>query len=242
MGIAEQSVQNAVGQRRFPDRIMPFVDGKLRGQDHRPLSIPVLQDLQQGKSGDRIQRLKTEVVWMESKGPICSGSVWERPPLPLGGLIGPMSVGLSVRFKNAFAIVRHVPLRVNIDVASNLTRPMRYSHAVRHSTLKKVLPPESRSVAQVSRETGINYQTIRNWIKQSKSGFFDGGLHGSSPRRLTPKEKYELVVEAAGIGDDNLSEFLRGRCLHTEHLTIWDQELRIMLDKLPTGTLTRALL
>ena len=108
---------------------------------------------------------------------------------------------------------------------------MRYSHAVRHSILKKVLPPESRSVAEVSRETGINYQTIRNWIKQSQSGTFDGGLHDSSPRQLTPKEKYELVVEAAGIGDDNLGEFLRERGLHTEHLTIWDQELRDMVDK-----------
>jgi len=29
---------------------------------------------------------------------------------------------------------------------------MRYSHAVRHSVLKKVLPPESRSIAEVSRE------------------------------------------------------------------------------------------
>lgn len=39
---------------------------------------------------------------------------------------------------------------------------MGYSHAVRHSILKKVLPPESRNIAEVSRETGINHQTIRN--------------------------------------------------------------------------------
>ena len=39
------------------------------------------------------------------------------------------------------------------------------------------------------------------------------------------------MVEAAGIGDDNLGEFLRERGLHTEHLTIWDQELRDMVDK-----------
>ena len=64
---------------------------------------------------------------------------------------------------------------------------MGYSHAVRHSILKKVLPPESRSVAEVSRETGIHYQTIRNWIKQSESGTLDGGLHDNSPRRLTLK-------------------------------------------------------
>nr|WP_244147982.1 helix-turn-helix domain-containing protein [Prosthecochloris aestuarii] len=57
------------------------------------------------------------------------------------------------------------------------------------------------------------------------------GTQDSCPRFLTPKEKYELVVEAAGIDDEQLGEFLRERGLHTEHLTIWDQELRDMVDK-----------
>ena len=107
---------------------------------------------------------------------------------------------------------------------------MGYSHAVRHSVLKKVLPPESRSLAQVSQETGVNEQTIRNWLKQSKSGILTSKRAASSPRSLTPKEKYQLVVEAAGIDDEHLGEFLRERGLHSEHLTIWDQELRDMID------------
>ena len=107
---------------------------------------------------------------------------------------------------------------------------MGYSHAVRHGVLKKVLPPESRSIAQVSQETGVNEQTIRNWLKQSKSGILTSKRAASSPRSLTPKEKYQLVVEAAGIDDEHLGEFLRERGLHSEHLTIWDQELRDMID------------
>ena len=59
----------------------------------------------------------------------------------------------------------------------------------------------------------------------------DGGLHDTSPRRLTPKEKCELVVDAVGIPDEKLGEFLRERGLQTEHLTIWDQELRDMTGK-----------
>ena len=79
---------------------------------------------------------------------------------------------------------------------------MGYSHPVRHSIWKIVLPPESRSVAEVSRETGIHYQTIRNWIKQSESGIWTVDFtrlgHAES---LIPKEKHESVVEAAGITD-----------------------------------------
>jgi hypothetical protein len=47
---------------------------------------------------------------------------------------------------------------------------------------------------------------------------------------MTPKEKYQLVLEAAGIDNEQLGVFLRERGLHSEHLTIWDQELREMID------------
>ncbi|NTU50084.1 MAG: transposase, partial [Desulfobulbaceae bacterium] len=70
---------------------------------------------------------------------------------------------------------------------------MGYSHAVRQSILKKVLRPEGRSIVEVSQETGVNEQTIRNWIKRSESGIFDDGNQDSCPRFLTPREKYQLV-------------------------------------------------
>ena len=40
-----------------------------------------------------------------------------------------------------------------------------------------------------------------------------------------------MVVEAAGIDDEQLGEFLRQRGLHSEHLIMRDQELRDMIDK-----------
>ncbi len=107
---------------------------------------------------------------------------------------------------------------------------MGYSRAVRSSVLKKVLPPDGRSIVEVSRETGINDQTIRNWIKKSESGILPDGSQESSPRFMSPKEKYQLVLEAAGIDNEQLGGFLRERGLHSEHLTIWDQELREMID------------
>ncbi len=47
---------------------------------------------------------------------------------------------------------------------------MEYSRAVRSRVLKKVLPPDARSIAEVTRETGNNDQTIQNWVKKSESG------------------------------------------------------------------------
>jgi transposase len=42
---------------------------------------------------------------------------------------------------------------------------MKYSIGYRNSVLRKVLPPESRSVASVAREMGINNLTIHHWLK-----------------------------------------------------------------------------
>ena len=49
---------------------------------------------------------------------------------------------------------------------------MNYSTGFKNSVLKKVLPPENRSISEVSKETGVSDQTIRNWLKVIKDDNF----------------------------------------------------------------------
>ena len=102
---------------------------------------------------------------------------------------------------------------------------MRYSRAIKESVLKKVLPPEKRSVREVSREYGINEQTIRNWIEQVGNGILnlDAEL---GPKYLGSAEKFHLVLEAAGVPENELGTWIREKGLHSEHLQLWQQELR----------------
>ena len=51
---------------------------------------------------------------------------------------------------------------------------MKYSTAFRANILKKVLPPENRSVLEVSRENGLSTQTIYTWLKRAKDGTLEG--------------------------------------------------------------------
>ena len=44
----------------------------------------------------------------------------------------------------------------------------RYSEERKASVLKKLLPPNNRSVADVAREEGISEPTLYNWRKQAK--------------------------------------------------------------------------
>jgi len=106
---------------------------------------------------------------------------------------------------------------------------MRYSRSVKVSILKKILPPEGQSIRSVSKETGVSEQTIRKWKKQIKNGKFSSETDEKSPRNYSPNEKYHLVIEAARLSGEDLGGFLRERGLHTEHLTLWDQELREMI-------------
>ena len=101
---------------------------------------------------------------------------------------------------------------------------MRYSRAIKESVLKKVLPPEKRSVREVGNEYGISEQTIRNWIEQVSNGILslDSEL---GPKYLSSAEKFHLVLEAAGIPEGELGAWIREKGLHSEHLQLWQQEL-----------------
>jgi transposase-like protein len=108
---------------------------------------------------------------------------------------------------------------------------MEYSRSIKIGVLKRVLPPESKSIRGTSRKFGISEQTIRNWIKQKKDGIFDTVQVDKSLRHLSSKEKYQLLMESARLPEEKLGEFLRERGLHSEHLKLWDQELREMVTK-----------
>jgi transposase-like protein len=105
---------------------------------------------------------------------------------------------------------------------------MGYSRAVKVSILRRVLPPNNEGISKVSEEMGITDQTIRNWVKAASR---DGvKLEESTPRFMSAQEKYLLIKEAASIPATDKGVFLRERGLHSEHLTLWDQELRDIMN------------
>jgi len=106
---------------------------------------------------------------------------------------------------------------------------MPYSRSVKMGILKKVLPPERRSIKSISKETGISSQTIRNWIKKANSASLDDKESEKSPRNLSSSEKYQLLMESKKIPKKELGEFLRKRGLHSQHLILWEQELQDMV-------------
>ncbi len=103
---------------------------------------------------------------------------------------------------------------------------MRYSSGMKAAIIKRILPPNEEPVRDVSNETGIHPATIYLWKKQAAEGMLDLGDSEVRPRDRSPGEKLTLLLESKSIEVENHGEWLRSHGLHTEHLPLWEQELR----------------
>ncbi len=103
---------------------------------------------------------------------------------------------------------------------------MKYSTGFRNNVLKKVLPPENRSIAEVSKETGVSDQTIRNWLSKLKNDSLNPQDGEISPEQRSPAEKMSLIFESRSLSSEAKGEWLRKNGIHSEHLILWEQELR----------------
>jgi len=109
---------------------------------------------------------------------------------------------------------------------------MRYSRGFKEAVLKKVLPPESRSVKEVGKEVGVNSWTIYQWMRSAREGTLAETGGELRPRDRNPGEKLRLVIEGNALSEEQRGEWLREQGLHSEHLSEWEQELRdIVTDK-----------
>jgi transposase len=109
---------------------------------------------------------------------------------------------------------------------------MRYSNGFRQGILKRVLPPASQAIHEVSQEVGISEQTIRNWMEKARNGSLDQTDGEIAPSDRQASEKLKLVIESKSIEPELMGEWLRGQGLHSEHIALWEQELAtIVADK-----------
>lgn len=92
--------------------------------------------------------------------------------------------------------------------------------------MKKVLPPENSPISEVSKETGVSEQTIRNWLLKLKNDNLDPKAGEVSPEQRSSSEKMSLLFESKSLSSEAKGEWLRKNGIHSEHLVLWEQELR----------------
>ncbi len=111
---------------------------------------------------------------------------------------------------------------------------MRYSEGFRNSVLKKVLPPENRNINVVAREMGLNPVTSRSWLTKLRDGKIGSDSEETEPTPLgrPASEKLHLLLESRTLTEEQKGDWLRRHGMHTEHLSLWEQELEdLVTDK-----------
>ena len=101
-----------------------------------------------------------------------------------------------------------------------------------------MLPPQSLAVRDVALEFGISEQAINGWLKLVKEGKLTAEAEDAGPRYKPASEKLALLLESKLFDADRRGEWLREKGLHSEHLTLWEQELRELMDDKMTNDKT----
>jgi transposase-like protein len=92
--------------------------------------------------------------------------------------------------------------------------------------------PGAVTATELARETGIPQPTLSRWLrgaaslrlvssKPDTSNEETAATEAKRPQDWSPKERMRFVLEADGLGDQELGELLRRRGVHREQLEAW---------------------
>jgi transposase-like protein len=96
----------------------------------------------------------------------------------------------------------------------------RYSPERKSAILKKLLPPLSLSVAEVSKQENISNVTLYTWRKQLlEKGVVVPDSH--SPEQWSAEAKLAVVAETLTLSEVELSEYCRKKGLFPEQIRDW---------------------
>ena len=98
---------------------------------------------------------------------------------------------------------------------------MKYSKEYRESILRRIMPPNSESIARIAKEEGISEQTLRNWQKRARrDGYAAPGTDAQSEEWST-QDKFVIVVETVSMNESELAEYARKKGLYVEQIKAW---------------------
>ena len=97
----------------------------------------------------------------------------------------------------------------------------RYSKEFKENIIKKMFPPESKSVNELSSETGVSPQTLYSW-RQKALGEGTAAVGSNEPAHKWSNEaKLAVVIETAALNIEERSKYCRSKGLYPEQVDQW---------------------
>ena len=97
----------------------------------------------------------------------------------------------------------------------------KYSEEFREQVVRKMMPPNVMSVAQISRETGVSEQALYNWRNRVRDQGRAVPADPSNPESWSGENKLAVVIETAALNEEELAEYCRGKGLYVEQIARW---------------------
>jgi|SRR5690554_2011667 len=97
----------------------------------------------------------------------------------------------------------------------------RYSQGFQERAVQMMMPPNARSVAEVSRETGVSEPTLYNWRNQFRRQGVAVPADPKNPDQWSGESKLAVVIETAALNEEELAAYCRRKGLYVEQIQRW---------------------
>lgn len=98
-----------------------------------------------------------------------------------------------------------------------------YSPERKAALIRKLLPPQNLSVAELSRQEGIPAASLYAWRTKLKAGGAVVPGDTNTADDWPAEAKFAAVLHAATLSEIELSEYCRSKGLYPEHIRAWRQ-------------------
>jgi transposase len=100
-----------------------------------------------------------------------------------------------------------------------------YSAGFKSGIISKMLPPNNVSVGQISQETGIPKDTLYSWRLKARGYRQRDIANGAAGNGgLGSEDKFNIVLETAGMNEEQLSAYCRRKGLYPDQIDGWRRQ------------------
>ncbi len=98
-----------------------------------------------------------------------------------------------------------------------------YSAERKEAMLRRMMPPENKSVSELARENGITEKTLYTWRRTLRLQGVPVPGNGKNADEWSSADKFSVVLETAPMNEAQLAEYCRAKGLFVEQVATWRQ-------------------
>lgn len=99
-----------------------------------------------------------------------------------------------------------------------------YPDELKSSIIARMLPPNNAYIPELSKETGIPKDTLYMWRLKARGKGLNPSSRRPDAKRLSSEDKFDIVVETAGMNQEEFSAYCRNKGLYPEQIEKWRRQ------------------